>query len=187
MLVWSAWRLQWREDGAAGRRWRWLCSLPPALAAASRWQLRAATRRRVRSGRIGRAGACALISGRRRLSRVCHGYWYCSAGVRGADGRACCADVIGKWATNAGKLAELAASFATAHPFPYVVSDDFFAPEVADRIDRRFPVPNGTLPEWQAQVRGRAAHAQMGRLRRPRASALGLASCRDHRVLRVPC
>jgi hypothetical protein len=76
--------------------------------------------------------------------------------VRGADGRARCADVIGKWATDAGKLAELAASFATAHPFPYVVIDDFFAPEVADRIDRRFPVPNGTLPEWQAQVRGRA-------------------------------
>ncbi len=73
--------------------------------------------------------------------------------VRFARGHLRFADVIGEWATDKGRLAELAASFATAHPFPFVVIDSFFAPEVADRIDNRFPVPNGTLPEWQAQVR----------------------------------
>ncbi len=61
-------------------------------------------------------------------------------------------DFLGEWATDSGKLAELAASFLAAHPFPYVVIEDFFAPGIADRIEHRFPVPHGTMPEWQVQV-----------------------------------
>jgi hypothetical protein len=62
------------------------------------------------------------------------------------------AGIIGDWAFDPKKVEELAAFFENAHPFPYVVIDNFFSAEAADRIDRRFPAPNGTLPEWQSQV-----------------------------------
>jgi len=63
-----------------------------------------------------------------------------------------CTGIIGEWAFDQQKLAELAKSFEHAHPYPYVVIDNFFSPETADRIDKRFPVPHGTSDEWQQQV-----------------------------------
>jgi hypothetical protein len=62
------------------------------------------------------------------------------------------AGVLGEWAANATARAELASLFSGAHPFPYVVIDNFFSPEAADRIERRFPVPNGTVADWKHQV-----------------------------------
>jgi hypothetical protein len=50
------------------------------------------------------------------------------------------------------KLAELSDLFENARPFPYVVIDNFFSPAAADRIESRFPVPNGTCSDWQQQV-----------------------------------
>ena len=62
------------------------------------------------------------------------------------------AGVLGEWAANATARAELASLFSGAHPFPHVVIDNFFSPEAADRIERRFPVPNGTVADWKQQV-----------------------------------
>ena len=62
------------------------------------------------------------------------------------------AGIIGDWAYNATKLNELAMFFEDAHPFPHVVLDNFFSPEAADRIEHRFPAPNGTWAEWLKQV-----------------------------------
>ena len=63
-----------------------------------------------------------------------------------------CTGIIGEWAFDKEKLAELANSFEHAHPYPYVVIDNFFTPEMANRIDQGFPVPNGSSTEWQQQV-----------------------------------
>ena len=42
--------------------------------------------------------------------------------------------------------------FDSARPFPHIVINDFFSPEVASRIETRFPIPNGTTTsEWIAQ------------------------------------
>ena len=59
---------------------------------------------------------------------------------------------MGEWSRNATLRADLARLFGTAHPYPHVVIDNFFSSEAADRIERRFPVPNGTLLDWKKQV-----------------------------------
>ena len=59
---------------------------------------------------------------------------------------------LGSWAENGTKLEEVHDHFINAKPYPYVVIENFFAPEVAARIESRFPVPNGTVSsEWIAQ------------------------------------
>jgi hypothetical protein len=60
--------------------------------------------------------------------------------------------IIGDWVSDDKKLAELSDLFENARPFPYVVIDNFFSPAAADRIEGRFPVPNGTCSDWQQQV-----------------------------------
>ena len=57
-------------------------------------------------------------------------------------------EMLGDWQHDTTTLADL---FQDAEPFPHVVIDDFFSAEVADRIEKRFPVPFGTRSEWLQQ------------------------------------
>ncbi len=59
---------------------------------------------------------------------------------------------LGSWSSNESKLAEFRDQFVNAKPYPHVVIENFFAPDVAARIESRFPIPNGTVSsEWIAQ------------------------------------
>jgi hypothetical protein len=60
-----------------------------------------------------------------------------------------CVGVIGAWAYEKSQMQELADFFENAHPFPHVVIDNFFSPELADRIELNFPTPKGTCNEWK--------------------------------------
>jgi hypothetical protein len=59
---------------------------------------------------------------------------------------------LGSWSSNETKLVEFHDYFINATPYPHVVIENFFAPDVAARIESRFPIPNGTVSsEWIAQ------------------------------------
>ena len=59
---------------------------------------------------------------------------------------------LGSWASNDAKLEEFNDIFTNAKPYPHVVIENFFSPDVAARIESRFPIPNGTISsEWIAQ------------------------------------
>ena len=59
---------------------------------------------------------------------------------------------LGPWALNESRLEALRQQFKTAKPYPHVVIDNFFAPEIAARIESRFPIPNGSISsEWISQ------------------------------------
>ena len=59
---------------------------------------------------------------------------------------------LGNWASNQSRLEEFRNKFINAKPYPHVVIDNFFAPEIASKIESRFPVPNGTVAsQWIAQ------------------------------------
>ena len=52
------------------------------------------------------------------------------------------ANMFGPWARD---VPALAARFQGAAPFPHVVIDDFFAPDLAARLLRDFPAPKAEL------------------------------------------
>ena len=59
---------------------------------------------------------------------------------------------LGSWSTNDTELQSLHQQFMHALPYPHVVIPNFFAPEVAARIESRFPIPHGqNTGEWLAQ------------------------------------
>jgi hypothetical protein len=59
---------------------------------------------------------------------------------------------LGAWSSDESALQHLRQQFMSASPFPYVTIEEFFAPEVAARIESRFPTPCGRgAPEWITQ------------------------------------
>ncbi len=59
---------------------------------------------------------------------------------------------LGSWASDEAKLEKFNELFTNARPYPHVVIENFFASDVAARIESRFPIPNGTVSsEWIAQ------------------------------------
>ena len=49
--------------------------------------------------------------------------------------------VLGEWASDAQKLNELQVAFADGKPYPHVIIDNFFAPDIEQRIESTFPTP----------------------------------------------
>ena len=144
-------------------------------------------------GKMLSAGRTTSLARRRLRVRVCARGWRVSAVVvfcccvwgatgivpktpppapEGVSGEDVVREMIGAWQHNASKLAELAKVFNDAHPFPYVVIDNFFSTEAADRLEQRFPAPNGTRHDWLQQgwhiydnpIEGKLVHDNLERM-----------------------
>ena len=75
--------------------------------------------------------------------------------------------VFGSWAFDESKLNDLQTSFAKAKPYPYVVIENFFEPDIAHEIESKFPTDNVQWHVYDNPIESKLAYDRIDALEQP--------------------